>query len=91
MEFLYEYGLFLAKTATLVLAIGLVIGLVAGAAAAKNKAKKGQLQFTDLTKHYQSMAEEMQQHLLEKKQFKQWQKAQRACPGGPRCRLPVSP
>ncbi|HBN90090.1 MAG: protease SohB [Alteromonadaceae bacterium] len=78
MEFLYEYGLFLAKTATLVLAIGLVIGLIAGAAAAKNKAKKGQLQFTDLSEHYQSMAEDMQQHLLQKKQFKQWQKTQRA-------------
>mgnify|MGYP006187747441 CR=1 FL=1 len=87
MEFLYEYGLFLAKTATLVLAIGLVIGLVAGAAAAKNKAKKGQLQFTDLTKHYQSMAEEMQQHLLEKKQFKQWQKAQRAVKPDHRAKL----
>ena len=87
MEFLYEYGLFLAKTATLVLAIGLVVGLIAGAAAAKNKAKKGQLQFTDLSKHYQSMAEEMQQHLLEKKQFKQWQKAQRAVKPDHRAKL----
>lgn len=87
MEFLYEYGLFLAKTATLVLAVGLVVGLIAGAAAAKNKAKKGQLQFTDLTKHYQSMAEDMQQHLLEKKQFKQWQKAQRVSKPDTRAKL----
>lgn len=87
MEFLYEYGLFLAKTATLVLAVGLVVGLIAGAAAAKNKAKKGQLQFTDLTKHYQSMAEDMQQHLLEKKQFKQWQKAQRLSKPDTRAKL----
>lgn len=87
MEFLYEYGLFLAKTATLVLAIALIAGLVAGAAAAKNKAKKGQLQFTDLSKHYQSMAEEIQQHLLEKKQFKQWQKTQRAVKPDTRPRL----
>jgi len=87
LEFLYEYGLFLAKTATLVLAIALIAGLVAGAAAAKNKAKKGQLQFTDLSKHYQSMAEEIQQHLLEKKQFKQWQKTQRAVKPDTRPRL----
>ena len=78
MEFLYEYGLFLAKTATLVLAIGLVIGLVAGAAAAKNKAKKGQLQFTDLTAQYKAVTEDMQQQLLDKKQFKQWQKTQQS-------------
>lgn len=77
LEFLYEYGLFLAKAVTLVLALALVVGLVGGAAAAKSKPKKGQLQFTDLTKHYQSMTEDMQQQLLDKKQFKQWQKAQR--------------
>lgn len=76
MEFLYEYGLFLAKTATFVVAIALIIGLLAGAASAKSRTKKGHLQFTDLTEHYQAITEDMQQQLLNKKQFKHWQKSQ---------------
>ncbi|QBL08895.1 protease SohB [Rheinheimera sp. D18] len=84
MEFLYEYGLFLAKIATLVLAIALVVGLIAGAAVAKNRPKKGQLQFTDLTKRYQLMIEDLQQQMLSKKQLKQWYKAQRVAKNEPK-------
>ena len=76
MEFLYEYGLFLAKSVTLVVAVGVVIALVAGAASAKAKPKKGQLQFTDLTEQHQSMKADLQHQLLDKKQFKLWHKAQ---------------
>lgn len=76
MDFIYEYGMFLAKAVTLVAAIAVVIGLIVGAAAGKARPKKGQLQFTDLTAQYQATTEEMQQQLLDKKQFKQWQKIQ---------------
>ncbi|MDP5134424.1 protease SohB [Rheinheimera baltica] len=76
MEFLYEYGLFFAKTLTFFVAIAIIVGLVAGAATVKGKPKKGQLSVTDLTEQYQTMAEEFQQQLLGKKAFKQWQKAQ---------------
>ncbi|MDP5192063.1 protease SohB, partial [Rheinheimera baltica] len=76
MEFLYEYGLFFAKTLTFVVAIAIIVGVVAGAATVKGKPKKGQLSVTDLTEQYQTMAEEFQQQLLGKKAFKQWQKAQ---------------
>lgn len=75
MEFLYEYGLFLAKAATFVLAVAIVVGLIAGAAiSAKEKTKKGQLEFTDLSKQYRQMQAGLQQQLLDKKQFKRWQK-----------------
>lgn len=76
MEFIYEYGMFLAKAVTLVAAVALIIGLIAGAAAGKARPKKGQLQFTDLTAQYKAVTEDMQQQLLDKKQFKLWQKAQ---------------
>ncbi|HEY0922638.1 protease SohB [Rheinheimera pacifica] len=78
MEFIYEYGMFLAKAVTLVAAVALIIGLIAGAAAGKARPKKGQLQFTDLTAQYKAVTEDMQQQLLDKKQFKQWQKTQQS-------------
>jgi len=73
LAFLMEYGMFLAKAATIVFAIALVVGIVANASH-KPKAKKGQLEFTDLSKHYQQQTEDLQQRLLDKKSFKQWQK-----------------
>jgi serine protease SohB len=78
LEFLYEYGLFLAKAVTLVIAIAVIIGLLAGAAASKVKMKKGQLQLTNLTKQYQHQINDLQQKLLDKKQFKRWQKEAKA-------------
>ncbi|HAW93887.1 MULTISPECIES: protease SohB [unclassified Arsukibacterium] len=75
MAFLMEYGMFLAKAATIVFAIGLIVGIVVNASH-KPKIKKGQLEFTDLSKHYRLQTAELQQRLLDKKAFKQWQKAQ---------------
>lgn len=74
MEFLYEYGLFLAKVATFVVAV--VIGLIGGAALSKPRQKKGQLQFTDISAQYRRQTAELQQHLMDKKQFKKWHKTQ---------------
>ncbi|MBV2127987.1 protease SohB [Arsukibacterium indicum] len=74
MAFLTEYGMFLAKAATIVFAIAMVIGIIVNASH-KPKAKKGNLEFTDLSKHYRQQTEELQQRLMEKKAFKQWQKA----------------
>ena len=76
MEFLYEYGLFLAKAATLVIAVILIIGAIAGAAASKSKVKKGQLQLIDLSEQNQLQTNELQHELLDKKQYKRWQKEQ---------------
>jgi serine protease SohB len=76
VDFLFEYGLFLAKALTWIAAVAIIIGLAAGAAVTKAKAKKGHLQFTNLTKQYQAQTTEIQQKLLNKKHFKQWQKSQ---------------
>ncbi len=73
MEFLLEYGMFLAKTLTLVLAIGAVITMIV-IATVKPKARKGELCFDDLSAEYQHLQADLQQQLLDKKAFKQWQK-----------------
>lgn len=74
MEFLFEYGMFLAKTLTLVLAIGAVIVMVV-VATVKPKARKGELCFDDLSEDYQHLQTDLQQQILDKKAFKQWQKS----------------
>ena len=73
MEFLFEYGMFLAKTLTLVLAIGAVITMIV-IATVKPKARKGELCFDDMSAEYQHLQADLQQQLLDKKAFKQWQK-----------------
>lgn len=73
MEFLYEYGLFLAKTVTFVLAVIAIIVAIA-ASAMKQKSKKGELEITDLSEHYEDVEQEITHHLLSKEQLKQKEK-----------------
>ncbi len=73
MDFLYEYGLFLAKTVTWVIAIALLVGIIT-AAALKTRQRKGQLDITDISEGYLDNQAYLQQHLLDKKAFKKWQK-----------------
>lgn len=73
MAFLYEYGLFLAKVATLVVALAIIITLLA-ATALRGRQPKGQLTITDLAENYQETEALLQQHLLDKKRYKKWQK-----------------
>jgi serine protease SohB len=77
LEFIYEYGLFLAKTVTFVLAFAAIILLMVGAAASKSRPNKGHLTFTDLTEQYRQRVEQVQQKLLNKKQLKSWHKQQK--------------
>ena len=73
MEFLYEYGLFLAKTVTFVLAVIAIIVAIT-AAAMKQKSKKGDLEITDLSDQFEQIEEEVTQALLSKEQLKQKEK-----------------
>lgn len=80
MAFLHEYGLFLAKAVTVVVALAIIIGLIGGAALKARQQKKGQLQFTDLSEQHQELQADLQQVLLDKKQFKKWYKEQQNLP-----------
>jgi len=73
LEFLYEYGLFFAKTITFVLAVVAIVAVVASSAI-KQGSKKGELEITDLSEHFDDVEQEVMQHLLTKEQIKQKEK-----------------
>ncbi|MER2494007.1 protease SohB [Catenovulum sediminis] len=74
MQFLYEYGLFFAKTITFVIAIIAII--VAAAAAKKGKGnRKGELEVTNLTERFSELKESIESQLLDKDALKRKQKA----------------
>ena len=69
IEFFTEYGLFLAKTATIVVG---VIAVIATAVAMSKKAKiPEKLEVQNLNEKYESMANVLNAKLLPKKELKQ--------------------
>lgn len=75
MELLSEYGLFLAKIATVVVAIAFIATLVINLT--QRKRQRGELKITRLSEHYKEMQEEMSVALLGHHQQKFWHKAQK--------------
>jgi len=73
LEFLYEYGLFLAKTVTFVIAVIAIVAVVA-ASAIKQKHKKGELEITDLSEQFEDVEQEVIHALLNKEELKQKEK-----------------
>ena len=76
MEFLFEYGLFLAKAATIVIAVGIIVGLIAGAAM-KQKPSKGQLEIKSISGQLSELKDYAQQVLLDKAALKKLNKEQK--------------
>ncbi|KTD97864.1 protease SohB [Pseudoalteromonas sp. H71] len=77
MEFLYEYGLFFAKTVTFVIAVGLILMMLVGAAV-KPKAKKGEIQIDDVSAQLSELKENFLQNTLSKKELKVHDKERKA-------------
>ena len=75
MELLSEYGLFLAKIATVVVAIAVVAVLIVNLT--QRKRQRGELKITRLSEQYKEMQEEMSVSLLDDHQQKHWHKAQK--------------
>ena len=75
MELLSQYGLFLAKIATIVIAIAVIAVLVANLT--QRKRQRGELRITRLSEQYKEMQEEMSLALLDSHQQKIWLKAQK--------------
>ena len=73
MEFLYEYGLFFAKTLTLVIAILAVVIVILGSAV-KQKTGKGELTLTNISDELKSLKHHLNEDLMSKKQFKAYEK-----------------
>ncbi|ENX4471378.1 protease SohB [Enterobacter roggenkampii] len=75
MELLSQYGLFLAKIATVVIAIAVVAVLIVNLT--QRKRQRGELRITRLSEQYKEMQEEMSLALLDSHQQKLWLKAQK--------------
>ena len=76
MEFLYEYGMFLAKAITIVVAIVAVI-IVVLASTVKHKSDKGELRITNLSEELEELKHGLKEELLSKKEFKAYEKQQK--------------
>ncbi|WP_404340314.1 protease SohB [Pseudoalteromonas mariniglutinosa] len=93
MEFLYEYGLFFAKTLTFVIAVAAIVGIIV-ASAVKPKTKKGEIEITDLSEQLADLKEDFISNTLPKKALKAYQKkhkadAKKSADEAPRARLYV--
>jgi len=75
VELLSEYGLFLAKIATVVIAIAVIAVLIVNLT--QRKRQRGELRITRLSEQYTEMQEEMSVALLDAHQQKLWHKAQK--------------
>ncbi|MDX1302019.1 protease SohB [Photobacterium sp.] len=76
MEFLFDYGLFLAKIATVVIAIAGILVLAKGLSG-RHGAPKGELEVTDLTEQYKHTVHQMESHLFDKPLLKAREKAEK--------------
>ena len=76
-EFFFDYGLFLTKTITIVVAIAMVILLSVVLASRKQADGKDTLEIKKLNKKYDDMAMALNANMLEKDAFKKFQKLEK--------------
>lgn len=67
MEFLTEYGMFLAKSLTFVITIALIVAVISGAG---DKSKGADFKIIKLNDHFADLKAQLQQAVLDKKQLK---------------------
>ncbi|HEX5055719.1 MAG TPA: protease SohB [Gammaproteobacteria bacterium] len=78
MEFIYEYGLFLAKSATVVVAIIVVLVAMTGIMMrGKQRTAEGHIELKHLNERLQEMRESLQHALLDKHELKRLAKAEK--------------
>lgn len=76
MDLIANYGLFLAKAVTLVVAIAAVAIILVNVAQRKKQAR-GELRLTNLSEQYQDVKQEMQVAMLDPHQQKLWHKEEK--------------
>ncbi|MGL5698266.1 MAG: protease SohB [Kluyvera sp.] len=75
MELLFQYGLFLAKIVTIVVAIAVIAVLLVNIT--QRKRQRGELRITNLSEQHKEMQEDLAVSLLDAPQQKLWHKAQK--------------
>ena len=79
MEYLIEYGMFLAKAATIVIAVMFVIGVVAAAGSRRRGGgKRGRIKVTGLNGHVDELRDALRGGVLNKAELKRLTKAEKA-------------
>lgn len=71
MEFIYEYGLFLAKSITFIIALAVIIGLITSAGSKSKSASEGDIEVVKLNEHYTEMQDQMKAVIHSTEQRKQ--------------------
>lgn len=74
MEFITEYGLFLAKTATFVIAVMIIVGVLAGLGGRVRKNTRGELEITHLNEIMDDMGNALHGAMLNPSEQKQLKK-----------------
>lgn len=77
MEFLADYGLFLAKTVTFVVAIGVIVSLVFAVGGRGKKSPKGHIEVTMLNDKFEEMRDILRDAMLDPEELKQQEKAEK--------------
>ncbi len=79
MEFLSDYGLFLAKVATVVVAVLILITAIVSAAQKDrgDQHEDGELRTRKLNDRYRRLKESLQSRLMDDEQRKQWEKSEK--------------
>ncbi|TCK08869.1 inner membrane peptidase [Marinobacterium mangrovicola] len=76
-EFLAEYGLFLAKTLTLIIGILLVVAGVGAAVSKRREAREGHVEVKHINRHFEEMQQEIEDEILDESRLKQMHKEQK--------------
>lgn len=77
MEFLAEYGLFLAKTVTFVVAIGIIVSLIFAVSGRGKQSPKGHIEVSMLNEKFEEMRDILRDAMLDPEEFKQQEKAEK--------------
>ena len=77
MEYLFEYGMFLAKTATIVMAIAAVLTLMMAAGQRRRHMPKGSITITHLNRDLDALKDAMQRAVLDKFALKKYLKLEK--------------
>ena len=74
MEFLAEYGIFLAKAVTIVIAIIAIIGAIANVGSKNKKEAEGHIEINNLSDEYKEVKDGLLEELLSEEEYKELQK-----------------
>lgn len=76
-EFLADYGLFLAKTLTVIIGILLVLSGVGSLVARRREAREGHVEVKNLNRHLEEMQQDIEDEVLDEQHLKQLHKEQK--------------